>query len=234
MKVLTKEEEDDHYRQVLRGGFSGCALGLGLGLSSAIIAHKKWAFFRSLTLPLKAFYVSSAATFGAIIEADRFSRQYEASRHQIFDDSTKRAIAEAEANMTTYEKLMKWGKDNRYTIVTTSWALSMAVSLGLVSRNKYLTTSQKLVQARMYAQGLTLLVLIASAGFEVADAKKGEGRYETIKIVDPNDPAHKHYIEKKIHHERYSGEDLWKDMIEAEEKRLQMKKQAEESQNAAH
>lgn len=62
----------------------------------------------------------------------------------------------------------------------------------------------------MYAQGLTLLVLVASAGLEVADARSGMGNYETVKVLDPADPTHSHLIEKRIHHESYAGEDLWK------------------------
>jgi len=102
----------------------------------------------------------------------------------------------------------------------------MAIALGLVGRNPYLTTSQKLVQARVYAQGLTLAVLVATAAFEIGDAKKGEGKWETIKVLDPNDPEHKHLIEKKIHHESYAGEDLWRDMVEAEERKMAARKAA--------
>ena len=86
----------------------------------------------------------------------------------------------------------------------------MGIALGLVGRNPYLTKAQKLVQARVYAQGLTLAVLVATAAFEVGDANKGRGRWETVKILDPNDPEHKHLIEKRIHHEAYEGEDLWR------------------------
>jgi hypothetical protein len=88
----------------------------------------------------------------------------------------------------------------------------MVGSFAMVNRNPYLTGSQKLVQARMYAQGSTLAVLMASFAFETADAKNGKGRWETIKILDPNDPTHKHMIEKRIHHERYAGEDQWRGM----------------------
>jgi hypothetical protein len=73
-----------------------------------------------------------------------------------------------------------------------------------------MSVSQKVVQARMYAQGLTLSALLASFAFEGNDAAKGKGRWETIKVLDPNDPEHKHMIEKKIHHERYAGEDQWR------------------------
>jgi hypothetical protein len=86
----------------------------------------------------------------------------------------------------------------------------MAGSWVMVNRNPYLSGSQKLVQARMYAQGGTLAALLASFALEGADAAKGQGRWETIKVVDPNDPEHKHVIEKRIHHERYAGEDQWR------------------------
>lgn len=86
----------------------------------------------------------------------------------------------------------------------------MAIALGIVGRSPYLTTSQKIVQARVYAQGLTLAVLLASAAFEIGDQNQGRGRWETVKVLDPDDPEHKHMIEKRIHHEEYKGEDLWK------------------------
>ena len=86
----------------------------------------------------------------------------------------------------------------------------MGAALGIVGRDPYLTGQQKLVQARVYAQGLTVAVLLASFAFETSDATKGKGRWETVKVLDPNDPTHQHIIEKKIHHERYAGEDQWK------------------------
>ncbi|RPB17195.1 hypothetical protein P167DRAFT_531452 [Morchella conica CCBAS932] len=229
MKILTKEEEAAHYNAVLRGGITGGVVGTAVGLGTAMVLTKRWPFFKQLTLPFKAFFVSSAGTFAAIIQADRYSRGFEADRHSEllqYKDATAKALEEARRNRTPTQRAMDWGRENRYTIVTASWVASMALSLGLVSRNKYLTGPQKLVQARMYAQGLTLLVLVASAGFEVSDAKKGKGNYETVKILDPDDPSHKHLIEKKIHHESYAGEDLWKDMVEGEERRLRARKEA--------
>ncbi|KAK3045355.1 hypothetical protein LTS18_013970, partial [Coniosporium uncinatum] len=52
----------------------------------------------------------------------------------------------------------------------------------------------------------------------------------TIKVLDPNDPQHKHMIEKKIHHERYAGEDQWRDMVEAEEQRMKEREQSVKQQ----
>ena len=110
---------------------------------------------------------------------------------------------------TNLQLAREWAEGHRYPIIFAFWVLSMGGSFAMVNRNRYLSGSQKLVQARMYAQGATLAVLLASFYFEASDANKGTGRWETVKIIDPNDPEHKHYIEKKIHKERYPGEDQW-------------------------
>lgn len=193
MKVLTQQEEDDHYSAVLRGGIGGGAAGLALGLAGNYVLNRRSPFYRSLTIPLRAFFVTSTGTFFAIIYADRYSRNYEQSRHEElhkYQDSTQQRLAEAKANMTTGEKVSDWFRENRYPIVTASWLASMGGSLAWVARDKYLTTAQKIVQARVYAQGLTLAVLVATATLEIADQKKRKAA--------------------GIHKEHYAGEDQWK------------------------
>lgn len=265
MKVISKEEEQEHYGVVIRGGLLGGSVGLALGLAGVIGASKRYPAFRQLTLPFRSFLVTSSGTFGAIVVAERYSINYQRSHDQMnnYIEATHRATEDAlRAQKTEYQRLMDWGRQNRYSIVFTSWIAAMGLALAMVGRNKYMSTSQKLVQARVYAQGLTLAVLIATAAFETADAKAGKGRWETIMVVDPNDPTHKHLIEKKIHKEDYEGQDLWKrklqlhalirsltsnadfepvEMVEAEEKRLaEQKKQREavaksdEAKAAAH
>ncbi|KAL8704153.1 MAG: hypothetical protein Q9201_002680 [Fulgogasparrea decipioides] len=221
MKILTKEEEQEHYRETLKGGFGGGIAGLGLGAAGVYVAAARYPAFRSLTLPLRAFLVTSSGTFGAIISADHFSRAYEKSKHpeEQFQDSAAKARAEKISQQSAYERFMTFGKENRYKIVGVSWIASMATALTLVGRSPYLSTTQKLVQARVYAQGLTIAVLIATAVFEIGDRNKEEGRWETVKYADPNDPEHKRLLEKRVHHENYTGEDLWRDMVEAEEQK---------------
>jgi hypothetical protein len=205
---------------------------VAVGLAAVYGATRRYPAFRSLTLPLKAFLVTSSGTFAgqpedscfvvesrlicflhtAIVAADKYSRAYEASRHpeDSYKDEAERQRQEIQASKSTLQQLKDWGRENRYPIVGASWVASMGIALALVGRNPYLSTQQKIVQARVYAQGLTLAVLVATAAFEIGDKNQGQGRWETIKILDPNDPTHKHMIEKKIHHESYAGEDLWR------------------------
>ncbi|KAI1483577.1 hypothetical protein K445DRAFT_72783 [Daldinia sp. EC12] len=231
MKVISKEEEQAHYRQVLKGGLIGGSLGLGAGLLGVVIGSRRYPAFRSLTLPFRSFLVTSTGTFGAIVNAERYSNAFHKANNPMnfYVDEAQRTQELIRQQESSWERFTTWGRENRYSIVFASWVAAMGVAMGIVGRNKYLTASQKIVQARMYAQGLTLAVLIASAVFETADAKAGTGRWETIKVLDPNDPEHKTLIEKRVHKEEYEGQDLWKDMVAAEERRLAAQKAQKEN-----
>lgn len=215
MKIITKEEEQAHFKQVVTGGLVGGSLGLTLGFGGVMFATRRYPAFRSLTLPLRAFLVTSAGTFGAIVNAERYSVAFQKSQDPMnfYQDSSKRAQQIARENDSNYQRFMEWGRDNRYSIVFASWLASMAVAFAIVGRAP-ISTAQKLVQARVYAQGLTLAVLIVSAAFEASDAKQGNSRFQTVKVLDPNDPEHKKLIEKRVHKEEYEGQDLWKGALQ--------------------
>ncbi|KAF4556828.1 Respiratory supercomplex factor 2-like protein [Elsinoe fawcettii] len=234
MKILTKEEEQEHYDATLRGGIGGGIIGTAFGAAGVLLAGRRYPAFRALSLPFRAFLITSTGTFSAIIAADRYSRQYEASRHpeSSYTDENAQQARMIEESKTSLQRAKDWASENRYSIVFGSWVASMGTALGLVGRNPYLTGQQKLVQARVYAQGLTLAVVIASLALEGKDMNQGAGRWQTVKVLDPNDPTHKHLIEKRVHHERYSGEDQWMDMVEAEEQRMKERDAAVKAQEA--
>jgi hypothetical protein len=177
---------------------------------------------------LKAFLITSSGTFAGIIGADHASRTFESARNPIdveFRARQARETAAERTNKTFTQRAMDFGKKERYKIVGASWIASMATAFALVNRNKYLSGPQKLVQARVYAQFLTLGVLVASAAFEIQDSKNKVGHWETVKYVDPKDPEHKRMLERREFKEEETahasaGDDLWKDMVAAEEERL--------------
>ena len=231
MKLLTKEEEAAHYNATLKGGALGGFLGLGVGGALVFFAHRRYHFFNQLTPQLKAFLVTSAATFAGIISADHASRAFESERNpadrQYREREEERRFEETAGKSWT-ERAMDFGRKERYKIVGASWLASMATAFALVNRNKYLSGPQKLVQARVYAQFLTLGVLVASAAFEISDSKNDEGKmWETVRVIDPNDPEHKRLIEKKEHREEWGGQDMWKEMLDAEEQRLKQRERGE-------
>ena len=231
MKLLTKEEEREHYYATLKGGTLGLTAGLGFGLAGVWLASQRYHFMRQLTLPLKAFLVTSSGTFAGIISADHYSRAYEMERNPIDKEYRERETARAEAERSGKsftQRAMDFGKKERYKIVAGSWVASMFAAFAIVNRNKFLTGQQKIVQARVYAQFLTLGVLVASAAFEISDKNNEEGRWETVRYIDPNDPEHKRMLEKQVKKETNqagekedrSGNDLWREMMDSEEKRM--------------
>ncbi|KAH7412145.1 hypothetical protein DE146DRAFT_266778 [Phaeosphaeria sp. MPI-PUGE-AT-0046c] len=237
MKVLTAEQEAAHYNATVKGGTIGGLIGTAAGLAVVAGASRRYPSFRALTLPMRAFLVTSTGTFIAVIAADRASAAYDIEhtpekKRQVERERSREALLES--NKSGLQRAKEWANENRYPLLFGFWVASMAGSWSMVNRNRYLSGSQKLVQARMYAQGATLAALLTSFAIEGNDAAKGKGRWETIKIIDPNDPEHKHMIEKKIHHESYPGEDQWREMIEAEEERMKEREAAKKnSQKAA-
>jgi outer membrane biosynthesis protein TonB len=205
----------------LQGGIIGGLGGLAVGAFGVIGAARRYPAFNQLTLPLKAFLITSAGTFSGIIAADHASRSYESSRNpadQAYASRTDEKRQAEISGMSWTQRAMMWGREERYKIVGASWLASMVAAFAIVGRNPYLSGQQKLVQARVYAQGLTLAVLIASAAFEMQDARDDKGRYETVEYVDEKDNK-KHT--KQVEREQPSdGDTLWKDMVKQEEERL--------------
>ncbi|WEW61657.1 Replication factor C, subunit RFC4 [Emydomyces testavorans] len=225
MKLLSKEKEDAHYNAVVKGGCVGGALGLAGGYAGVALASRRWATIRHLTLPMKAFLVTSAGSFAAVIAADSSSRSFDYSVHQ-----EKRLVTERQARlrnaewarMTGTERMMDFVRHEKYKIIGATWLASLVGSFVLVGRNPYLTGAQKIVQARVYAQGLTLAVLCASAAFEIHDQRQGRGVLDALKAKKAREESG---------HEHHATEDLWMDMVDAEEERMKRK---EEKAKAGH
>lgn len=212
----------------------GGTIGLGIGAAGVALASRRYPAFRSLTIPFRVFLASSSATFVAIVAADRASRNFETSRHaqeRTYISKQESIQNQIEAAKPRGQRMKEWATANRYGLLFGAWVVSMGGSWYLVNRNSVLSSAQKLVQARVYAQGLTVGLLVGSFALESGDALRGKGRWETVKILDPNDPTHKNMIEKKVHHERYQGEDQWMDMVAAEEQKM---KEREERQKQKH
>ncbi|KAF9732254.1 hypothetical protein PMIN03_011380 [Paraphaeosphaeria minitans] len=236
MKILTKEEEQAHYNATVQGGTIGGLIGVGIGTAAVVGASRRYHSFRALSIPFRAFLVTSSGSFVAVIAADRASNAFDISHNPEKQREIERERHREElynANKSAMTRAKDWASENRYPLLFGFWVASMAGSWIAVNRSP-MSGAQKLVQARMYAQGLTLAGLLASFAFEGNDVAKGKGRWETITVLDPNDPEHKHMIEKKIHHERYAGEDQWREMVEAEEARMNERKEAERQRQQQH
>lgn len=170
---------------------------------------------------MKSFLVTSSGTFVGIISADHASRSFEAQRNasrQWYENREERLRQEELSQLSPIDRALQWARREKYKIVGATWVASMIGSFAMVNRNKHLSGSQKIVQARVYAQGLTLAVLVASAAFEIQDQRKGRG------LLQDKMKAEKQAAEERKNSEQEHTGDLWKDMVAAEEDRLRKRK----------
>lgn len=185
---------------------------------------------------MKSFLVTSSGTFSGIISADNASRTFESQRNaeRQWYENREQYIREQELQgMSFVDRAVALARREKYKIVGATWVASMIGSFALVGRNPYLSGQQKLVQARVYAQGLTLAVLVASAGFEISDQKKGKGILDSSGKVGAAAGAAPSGKKNAASAggagggtPSEEGGDLWKDMVAAEEQRLKQKHQS--------
>ncbi|CCG84839.1 protein of unknown function [Taphrina deformans PYCC 5710] len=213
MKILSEKEEAQHYSKVLEGGTKYGLSGLAASSCGLFLARKYSPGIRALTIPFQAFLVTGVSVFSLIIGADRYSRNYEQSLWSKYEDTV--VSSSHKALLSPTQRAMRTFNEYRWHIIGGTWLSGMIGSMVVVNRNKYLSTSQKLVQARMYAQGITLAIVLLSAGIAAQDSTDNDG--EDIIMQDPVDPSK----QLKVHHahkETYAGENQWQDMIAAQER----------------
>ncbi|GAA5865816.1 hypothetical protein JCM3774_003107 [Rhodotorula dairenensis] len=183
--------EQAHYSETVWGGLRGGLAGLAVGGAGAVALQRAQVqAFTRLTLPLKAFAVTALGTAGFIISADKASREYELRKYAIGSGTALERSAHegqrleqqagiaggrshADKPVTTREAVVEWAKENRWTAVGLTWIGSMAASGAYIAATP-LSFSQKLVQARMVAQGVTVVALIASAGLNLIPNAEGK------------------------------------------------------------
>jgi len=167
MKLLTKEEADAHYRTTLEGGLKGFTVGLASSLGMAWFLNKRWPYYRNLPLSLKAFSIIVITVPAVVIQAehqsDAFQRaQWEGAGKMELDDEEKKRLQKWES-MGYSERAYDYAARHQFGMVVGGWGLGLLGAGGFIMRDKYMSFPQKIVQVRMWAQGLTVLSIVASA-----------------------------------------------------------------------
>lgn len=176
MKILDDEERNAHWNAVLRQGAIGTVVGLGVSAGIVTFMKRKQPLrYQSFNASLKtAMWVMPTITIGAFF-ADEGSVKFDEEMHR-----------SDYLNQQEAEKLKEWNKmslsdqiftrvnDNKYKIIISAWALSLWGSWHFVNKDKYLSTTQKAVQARVYAQAITVALLLGTVllSMHVQELKK--------------------------------------------------------------
>lgn len=174
MKILTEEEIDAHHYHTLAGGVKGTIAGLIISGLAFKFLPMRYPKFRPGKLPwsMRTALFITPPTLLASICAEEASTSFDNIMYGS-GESSREAIEEHRRwkNLSITEKVTESLSNNRYKIIVGAWAASMWGSWKFVDRDPIMTKTQKIVQARMYAQTLTVLLLLGSIGLSVYEDK---------------------------------------------------------------
>ncbi|KAF2158785.1 hypothetical protein M409DRAFT_30743 [Zasmidium cellare ATCC 36951] len=202
--ILSQGERQAHYKATLQGGVIGGLVGLSAGALCVYLASRSFQGFRNITLAWRGYMITSAGTFGAVKAADYSSHRYEALHHpdRAYHQNLDTLQKELYRQQPLSQRLGNWATRNQYSVVFGSWAVCLGASWNLLNRNPYLTKPQKLVQARVFAQGLTVAMVVVALALQNHSKTAAHGSEHG---------SEEHYSKLQ---------EQWKDMMDAEEEYL--------------
>ncbi|KAI9277414.1 hypothetical protein BY458DRAFT_504920 [Sporodiniella umbellata] len=183
--TLTPEQEQRRQNLFFSSGLKGAVIGLGIGALATSIVMKRSPEFRALSRPVQSIMLAGGGTAGFLFATDSAVTEFENREMGYTDEDMIQSLLkhkEDEAPLSSFDQSLQYLDKNRWSFIGMSWAVSMVGAFGYSFSNRFLTTQQKVVQARMYAQAVTIAVLMASAGISIYVGDEGKPHKE---LPDP-------------------------------------------------
>jgi len=152
----------------------GAGLALVTGGLIALSGSRYSKTYQTLSRPMKSVLLGTGAAATSILFADHARVQYEDRQllRHLDSEAADAARAEIRAQRGVLAELNYQVRENRNMVVGVAWLTCMAGSLGYTFSKKGLTTTQRIVTARMYAQGFTILTMMGVAALELTEPPK--------------------------------------------------------------
>ena len=199
----------------IRAGAEGFGLGAGIsGIVGYMLRNRP--AIRNLPIPTKTAIVAASGVMLGVIFGDKAGLEYEEKQRTdegaAIERQTQSRLDRQWGSLSTKDKVITYCKDNRFKVVLSSWAASMGLSW-LYIQSQPMTTAQKIVQARVWAQGLTVasmlgmaaITTIPTAGDKYISEEKKQGEDAWMAIVAKTEQEMKEQGQK-IYHSREKAE----------------------------
>ncbi|KAF9437794.1 hypothetical protein BGZ76_011113 [Entomortierella beljakovae] len=149
----------------------GAGLALVAGGIAAFAGPRYTKSYATLSRQMKTFLLGSGVTATSILFADHARVHYEDRQllRHLDDEAADAARAEIRAKRGVLAEVNYQIRENRNMVVCVAWVSCMAGSLGYTFSRVGLTTTQRIVTARMYAQGFTVLTMLGVAALELTE-----------------------------------------------------------------
>jgi len=164
LKVKEKQvaREEEAYKAAQWGALRGGSIGLLVGLTGGAILQYISPVFQRITIPGKVFLISSAAVAGVWIGADKGVLNYARNPPPLPVKAEEEIQLEAPSS-TLFGVEKKTLSTYRFHIIGGIWVTSVLGSLAWTLRQKHVRFSQRLIQARVFAQFITIGTLLGTA-----------------------------------------------------------------------
>ncbi|ABN68571.2 predicted protein [Scheffersomyces stipitis CBS 6054] len=197
MKIVSEEEKLAHRKVVLTEGLKGCLVGVGMayGIVRAVKYRYPVRFSQMNTSIKTAMWAMPTILMGAFF-ADDGSVKFDEDIYR--SDYLKKQEMEKLANynkLSSTDKALHNLNENKYKIIVGAWATSLYGSWTLVNRDRYMTKAQKIVQARVYAQAFTVVLLLGTILLSMHEN-------EMLKKSPPPVPEWKKYLQEQEEREK--------------------------------
>lgn len=162
MKIATQGELQDYTTAIALGGLKGALIGLGVsgGLTYWLRGRP---LFKSMTPTVKTFFFLTPILGFGVTATEWASLKFDMEQYDFGEaEKKKREERERLEALPTMERWKAQATEHKYKIIVGAWAASMGGSFWWINRDKYMSKAQKIVQARMYAQALTVIILLGS------------------------------------------------------------------------
>ncbi|KAF9192755.1 hypothetical protein BGZ51_004923 [Haplosporangium sp. Z 767] len=162
---------EDKTQLIAIAAAKGAGLALVTGGLIAFSGPRYSQAYRNLSRPMKTFLLGTGTAATAVLFGDYARVHYEDRQllRHLDDEAAEAKRAEIRAQRGWMAELNYQVRENRNMVVGVAWLSCMAGSLGYTFSQKGLTTTQRIVTARMYAQGFTILTMMAVAALELTD-----------------------------------------------------------------
>ncbi|KAJ1729142.1 Replication factor C, subunit RFC4 [Coemansia biformis] len=159
------------------------ALGATLVGTSVLsaIAYKFSPGYRGTPISAKTAFILGPTLGAFYIRGEHVGTEFRRNKylHQLEGEERERALQEQQAAVTRrslMDRSIDFVAENRWTILGTTWLTGISGSLIYLYRQKGMTASQKVVQARMYAQLITIIGILSTAAI-VSLSDKTENKH---------------------------------------------------------
>lgn len=220
MKIVTKEEREAHATHVAIEGAKGLFYGAIGSVGIYYYLKKRHTVrFNSFNTSIKTCILTIPTVGAAALWADEGSIEFDRKMYSS-GYAEARVLEEYREwnNLAMSDKIFTTLNNHKYKIILGAWAGSLYGSWVLVNRDKIMSTAQKAVQARMYAQAISIILLLGT----ILLAMKEE---EINKTKPPPIPEWKRYLMEKDEEEK----DLLEQIKLAKEKISQVEANKETS-----